>query len=339
MRQAAFFEGRTPWPFQRQTPNGDGVWGDTQFRFGGPAAGADWVIVLDRLDGPVEAPRNRSLFLAGEPMSVHRYHPDFLAQFAVIVTTDTETPHPHRIIANPALPWHVGIASRRPESYATAMSWSAMEQRPRKAKLCSCICSDKAFTPEHRARLAFVERLQHEFGEAIDFFGRGFRDMEDKNEALEDYRYHIALENSVFPHYWTEKLADAYLRNCFPIYGGAPNIHDYFAADALVAIDIADPDRAIATIRDMLASDMDVERAAAVDMAKRRVMEEYNLLAMADRLMGEIEARNPEPGERIRIHPEARFLPPPPKRSLIERALGKAKRTVAAWRIGANPGA
>ena len=54
--------------------------------------------------------------------------------------------------------------------------------------------------------------------------------IEDKFDALIGYKYHLALENSVIPDYWTEKLADSLLAWCKPIYYGCPNINDYFSS-------------------------------------------------------------------------------------------------------------
>jgi hypothetical protein len=98
------------------------------------------------------------------------------------------------------------------------------------------------------------------------------------------------------PHYWTEKLADPFLRNCFPIYYGAPNIGAYFDPASMAVIDINEPDAAIARIVELLDSDMDIEAATAVAEAKRRVLWEHNMLARLDRLMSEAEANGPAAG-------------------------------------------
>jgi hypothetical protein len=42
------------------------------------------------------------------------------------------------------------------------------------------------------------------------------------------------LENSQSPHYWTEKLTDAYLGWAFPLYVGCPNVGDYFAKESFL---------------------------------------------------------------------------------------------------------
>ena len=100
-----------------------------------------------------------------------------------------------------------------------------------------------------------VERLVRHFGSRLSRYGRGFKPIPDKAEAILPYRYHITLENSSVKDYWTEKLADAYLGGAYPLYWGCPNLADYFPSDAFTMIDIDDPDTAIATIEKAIDND------------------------------------------------------------------------------------
>ena len=83
----------------------------------------------------------------------------------------------------------------------------------------------------------------------IDLFGRGFKEIGDKADVIGPYRYHLVLENSACPHFWTEKLADAYLGYCLPIFSGCANVVDYFPPDSLVRLpDIADHSGAVTIV-------------------------------------------------------------------------------------------
>lgn len=82
---------------------------------------------------------------------------------------------------------------------------------PTKTKLLSVIISDKSFTEGHLKRHDFLQAIKKHFGDQLDIFGRGFNYVNDKWDAIADYKYHVAIENSQYPHYWTEKLADAFL--------------------------------------------------------------------------------------------------------------------------------
>lgn len=44
--------------------------------------------------------------------------------------------------------------------------------------------------------------------------------IENKNQWLKDYKFHICFENSSYPGYLTEKLFDAYASGTIPIYWG-----------------------------------------------------------------------------------------------------------------------
>lgn len=104
-----------------------------------------------------------------------------------------------------------------------------------KPKLLSVICYNKTFTEGNRTKLRLLEILKQHFKE-LDLFGRGTRLIEDKWDGIYPYKYHITLENGSFPHYWTEKLTDAYLRYALPIYYGCPNLTEHFSPQSFIPI-------------------------------------------------------------------------------------------------------
>ncbi|MBK9590965.1 MAG: hypothetical protein IPO32_05465 [Crocinitomicaceae bacterium] len=76
-------------------------------------------------------------------------------------------------------------------------------------------------------RLEFIDYLKENSFD-FDLFGRGFNPIEGKLEGLAEFKYSIAIENYSGPDYWTEKIQDAYLSWCMPIYYGCPNLEKYF---------------------------------------------------------------------------------------------------------------
>jgi hypothetical protein len=108
--------------------------------------------------------------------------------------------------------------------------------------------------------------------------------MADKDEALAEYRFHIALENSIHHNYWTEKLADPFLRDCFPIYSGCINVAEYFPKGSYARIDIDRPREAFKIIQEVLRSDFDQKSVEVRREAKRRVMYEYNIFSELEKL-------------------------------------------------------
>jgi len=156
-----------------------------------------------------------------------------------------------------------------------------------KSKLMSVITSSKDFTEGHQKRLNFVRRLKDYFGEDIDVFGRGIREVDDKWDAISPYKYHIALENSVYPHYWTEKLADVYLSGAYPIYYGCPNLEDYFRTGSYTRINIDDAGEAIRTIQECIREQRYEDSLDRIIEARNLVLDHYNLFALIAELVRE----------------------------------------------------
>jgi hypothetical protein len=64
-------------------------------------------------------------------------------------------------------------------------------------------------------------------------FGRGFKEIEHKNEGLEPYMFSIAIENSVSDYYWTEKIMDCFSTKTIPIYRGC-DVSKWFNSDGII---------------------------------------------------------------------------------------------------------
>jgi hypothetical protein len=295
-RQVLFVdESGGAWPWGRQLPNNGGAWEKSAYTFSTDCTGAyDWLVVYSAWPDVAlltSVPRGRRIFVAGEPESFHRYQPRFLEQFGTIITTQRGTRHPGAIYMQPGINWFAGVRFQTgSERFKSVLDFSDFQAgNPAKTKLCSVVCSNNAVTRGHRLRIEFVEQLKQEFGDQIDFFGRGTRTMADKDDALSDYRFHIALENSVHQDYWTEKLADPFLRGCYPIYSGCPNLNDYFPEGSYARIDLDKPQRAMSTIRDVLISGVDHSSLELRQEAKRRVMYNYNIFAELEKLYPQLE--------------------------------------------------
>jgi hypothetical protein len=282
-------------PWERQIPGGGSVWKNTRY-VAEPLANQvlDWLVVYETWPEGVlqtRVPIERRILVCAEPQSFHRYQKRFLAQFGHVITTQRGTGHPGVMYQQPAISWFVGVRFGAPgEANEFPLKFEDfLAGNPPKTKLCSVVCSNKTVTKGHRQRLAFVKQLQREFGSEIDVFGRGFNEIRDKDEALAAYRFHIAIENSCSEDYWTEKLADPFLRGCFPIYAGCPNLESYFPSDSYEPIDLNRPKQAIEKIRQVLNSLIDLNRTEALNEAKRRVLWEHNALAMLERTYEALE--------------------------------------------------
>lgn len=276
-----------------QFPHGEPVWGECEFVFDRAAAAYDWLLVYDDLPAragepkktsreTLACPRAHTLLVTSEPSSVKIYGDDYTRQFGAVLTSQPEwaLPHPQRIFSQPALQWFYGVGSREIAPFDSMLAHDAVHKR------CdtSMVYSPKAMRHTlhyHRAR--FMHWLVQRMPE-LDTFGRETaRPLDDKADCLRDYRYHIAIENYVGEHHWTEKLADPFLGLTLPFYHGCPNAADYFPEGSFIRIDIHDPKGALDIIRAAIAGNEYEKRLPALIEARRRVMFEHNLFAVAAR--------------------------------------------------------
>jgi hypothetical protein len=245
-------------------------------------------------------PREHTLLVTFEPSSVKIYGDDYTRQFGAVLTSQPEwaLPHPRRIFSQPALHWYYGLGSRGITPFDAILA----ETAEGKQRDVSMVYSPKAMRHTfhyHRAR--FMRELVKHMPE-LDTFGRQTpRPLDDKAECLRDYRYHVAVENYIGPHHWTEKLADAFLGLTLPFYCGCPNLTDYFPEESFIRIDIHDAAGAAAIIREAVANREYDKRLPAIIEAKRRVMFEYNLFAVAAREIARLHrtGARPEAGAAI----------------------------------------
>lgn len=308
--------------FMRQSPGSEGVWQNCTFST--TAVECDACVVYERFQQPFEVrcPPERTLFISAEPPSVRPYHPRFLAQFAQVITSQRRIQHPRALVEQQGLPWHLGLYSS-PLSHLPHyddfqnLSWND------KPHLLSVVCSDKAFTAGHRKRLQFVRALQEQLGEELQFFGRGFRTIEDKWETIVPFQYHIAIENCCVNDYWTEKLSDAILGGTHPFYVGAPNIHRYFASEALTVLPYNSPSKAAQIIRESMAQNVARQSLAARQHARDQVLDEYNALALICRTLQSITSTSAPQTLRF-------LLEEPVKPPFSRRAWNRLKRAIKA---------
>lgn len=88
--------------------------------------------------------------------------------------------------------------------------------------------------PQHLRFLA-AERLRRH-GE-VDLFGRAVsRPVDDKLALMRDYRFNICFENTIVPGYFTEKVLQAKVAGCIPLWYGDPSYRKDFNEHALVNV-------------------------------------------------------------------------------------------------------
>lgn len=111
-------------------------------------------------------------------------------------------------------------------------SWIVEPKLHSKSKLVSMICSNKLMCEGHQHRLHWAKRLQGK----VDFYGRGFNEIQSKEEGLADYMFSVAIENASYETYFTEKIQDCFATGTIPIYYGSPDIGKYFDSNGIITL-------------------------------------------------------------------------------------------------------
>lgn len=101
-----------------------------------------------------------------------------------------------------------------------------------KTKLVSMMSSSKNMGGGHQYRLDWVKKLRGK----LDLYGRGFNNINKKEEALNDYMFSITIENDSYETYWSEKILDCFVSGTIPVYHGSPDIGDYFNMDGIIVL-------------------------------------------------------------------------------------------------------
>ena len=248
---------------RRQTPKGDLVWNNTHFFFN-DEEDCSWLCVFGEPPKGymTTIPRHRRIIIITEPKSITYHSFAYLDQFGIVIN-----PYPqfssyqgqwHR--THPHMTWHkYGVVRprfRRKRKTPYPPRWCDIKKPKKKTKLISVLCSGKRLTRFQAQRLRFTAALKQELGSQLDVYGRDSNFIVDKADALDPYRYHIALENNQDKHFWTEKLAETYLGEAYLIHAGCANLHDYFPRQAYTSIDIFNIPQAIQRVKDIIASNL-----------------------------------------------------------------------------------
>jgi len=266
----------------RQTPNRSGEWDGCLFSINGSGR-FDFVVVYDDFSSPqkFECAPEGLLFVTGEPPSIKQYDARFLAQFHRVLTPHSDIPHAGLVDSHCGMPWGVGVAHAPNSAPAVRMTFDDLQRaRPVKTKLLSIFAAQRNVTPAHRQRSALVDALRHRFAESVDVFGRDVAPIADKWDAIAPYKYHVALENSRFANYWTEKLSDCFLGGAFPFYWGCPNVLGFFPADSLQVINLYDPAAAVEAIARAIDTNAYESSQSALNQAREAVLRRYNFFAV-----------------------------------------------------------
>ena len=265
-----------------QLPASGSFTGDCVFCFSRDETEYDWLVVIDDISRSLKAAPEKlscadehTLFVTTEPSSITHYGTAFCAQFGHVLTSQApeSLKHPNRIYSHTGNLWFNGHSYE--ELYENEL--------PEKSHQISTVCSSKQQKHTiHNDRFQFCHWLMEQIP-SMNLFGHGSTFIQNKFDALDPYRFHLAIENYSGLHHWTEKLADPYLSGCFPIYYGCTNLADYFPGESYLEIDIFNRPEALDKIRSVIEDEsFYASRRESLLESKRLIMEDYNLLRMIE---------------------------------------------------------
>ena len=172
---------------------------------------------IDEVDGPKYGWLLESKYVTPQIVDAVRMFPEkYLETFDLIFTHNKDL-----LNIDPKFKWcpAQGFWIKEPKIYD-------------KTKMISMIASNKSFTEGQQNRLKWIERL----GDQVDLYGRGFNEIEYKEEGLCDYMFSVVIENGIYESYYTEKILDCFATGTIPVYLGSPDIADYFNKDGIIEL-------------------------------------------------------------------------------------------------------
>lgn len=271
----------------RQIPDGQLVLGNCHFYLNDEISNPDFVFFFDQCpkDYYIYVNPKNTCLITGEPPSVKFYSKTYTKQFNWVLSCQKNVyKRSNGLHSFPFLPWLVGIrqigsvlGEYKCDSVLDYNYFINHNQKNNvKGNRIAVITSNKRITKGHRKRLDYIEKLSELLPNTIDVYGNGFKTIEDKYDVYRQYKYLLIIENCQYPNYWTEKLADAFLSNCFPLYIGAPNVYDYFSKESLLSLNY-NVQESVKLIKHVMDADYYNSHFDSIVESKMKILNEYNI--------------------------------------------------------------
>mmetsp|Transcript_87959 Transcript_87959/g.262299 ORF Transcript_87959/g.262299 Transcript_87959/m.262299 type:complete len:299 (+) Transcript_87959:128-1024(+) len=181
-----------------------------------------WIGVDQRMRPPLSKTSLKVLVVI-EPPEVNQLCMD---GFDVVLTWQAEhlesLPNAHLFV--PATPWLI------------AAEWPRYHGAAKRCEL-GFLRGSKRRTRGHQLRHEVWEargEISSKMQIATDFLEGGVS-REERNRQFA-CQFVLVIENSRHPNYFTEKLLDAMLAQCVPVYWGCENLRDFFDVDGVISI-------------------------------------------------------------------------------------------------------
>ena len=281
--------------FLKQAPGNSSHVREVSFTFGTTVPDdADVLICFNRASYTIKTfvPKDRTIFIAAEPDVIHPYSRRFLDQYGLVLTTTKKPLSTEKRYRAPCWYWFAGYDFSSKGAHRGYDWFKALKKPQTKEDKIAIITSNKVYTEYHRKRMLLVDALIEKIPDHIVVYGRGFKTIDDKADALLPHKFNLAVENGEGPHVWTEKLTDPWLCWSFPFYAGCSNVADYFPRDGFEMINLDDPvAEAERMVKEMENGRWEAAQTA-ISKAREKVLEEENIMILMANLATEVANRS-----------------------------------------------
>ncbi len=268
-------------PYILQFPKKDYIWGDYEFQIGGECEECDFVVVLDRTNDSIKTRccKSHIVYFPMETASMRKYPKRFFDSFETVFCFQPKLlkmkkarfsifPCPWMVLNSFSKDYKNGILDRNLFSEVPASN-------NRINKFC-LITSNKKYTRGHCDRINFALKIKELLPDIVDIFGYGFNEIDIKEDVLKQYKYSIVIENDLLDNYRTEKLQDALLAGCYPLYYGDPQISELIDKNAFMPINIFNISECVDIILSTLKNNTYEKQNEAILKARDYVLFKWN---------------------------------------------------------------
>lgn len=195
----------------------------------------DWLVIINHPRGHINFPKEKTIGVIMEPSWTGHYQLKYLLEnYCNHIISHKKELNSKYIFYPGLLPYHFDYNEGENLDYY-------IENTFPKRKKCSIIVSYSENNPHsnciYKQRTDFAKQIL-QTNLDIDVYGNGWENsgitdprlkgqINNKKNALLDYKFSIAIENCVEENYFTEKITDCLLTDTVPIYYGCPNIEKY----------------------------------------------------------------------------------------------------------------
>jgi hypothetical protein len=187
--------------------------------------------ILNTAMPELKIPKENVIGMAFEPLEYLKlsnifidYAKKYIGKYYIGDTSRLNLPEP--FIEHYSYMWHITVPK------------SIFVKNNQGINIMSIMVSDKYNLSGHKYRHKLVQNIL-KLNLPVDIYGRGckfYNNLNDKRvkgkfqelEPYQDYYFHIAIENSETPHYFSEKITNPLLCNTNVLYLGCKNIEKYF---------------------------------------------------------------------------------------------------------------